>query len=378
MQMQNGANIAALELFFIIRIAQERQNQTLHAYGRLHAIRNEFLVGGGIEVFKRLARMLGMLGQVVIRAVGHAPKLAPAEREQVFEVGGRLGIERQLFGLMVAQAQVVFLHAQAQQPVFAEGTPVIEPIEVLAGLAEEFKLHLLEFTHAENEVAGGDFVAEGLADLADAGRQLFAGGAHGIQEIHENALSGFGAQIDFVGSIFRYARMGLEHQIELANAGEILFAANGANDVVLGDIFFQFGVGPAVAGFIAVGEILDELIRTEAGFARLAVHQRIVESADMAGSHPNFAIHQNGAVQTRIIGRFLNEFLPPGALDIVFEFNAERAEIPSVGQSAVNFGTGENKAAVFAQSNQLIHCKFRHCILLASQFSNLKSSTFHP
>ena len=40
--------------------------------------------------------MLGVLLQVVIGTVGNAPQLAPAEGEQVLEVGGRLGVEGQL------------------------------------------------------------------------------------------------------------------------------------------------------------------------------------------------------------------------------------------------------------------------------------------
>ena len=59
----------------------------------------------------------------------------------------------------------------------AERAPVVEPLKVGARLAEELELHLLELAHAEDEVARRDLVAEGLADLADAERQLFARGA---------------------------------------------------------------------------------------------------------------------------------------------------------------------------------------------------------
>ena len=65
-----------------------------------------------------------MLSEVIVRAVGNAPELAPTEREHEFKVGCRLGIEAELLGVMVAQAEVFFLHAEAEKPVFAERTPV--------------------------------------------------------------------------------------------------------------------------------------------------------------------------------------------------------------------------------------------------------------
>ena len=154
--------------------------------------------------------------------------------------------------------------------------------------------------------------------------------------------------------------MGLEHQVKLADAGEVLLAAYRAYDVVLGNVLFKFFVRPAVAGLGTLGEVLDQLVGTEARLARLAVHQRVVEAAHMAGRNPNLAVHQYRAVQTRVVGAFLNELLPPRLLDVVFVLHAQRAEVPSVGQTAVNFGAGEYKAAVFAQRNQLVHGKLCH------------------
>ena len=117
-----------------------------------------------------------MAAQIIVRAVSYAPEFAPSEGEEELKVCGRLGIEGELFRLMVTQAQAFFLDAQAEQPVTAEGTPVVEPFEVFAGLAEEFKFHLLKLTHTENEVAGRDLVAEGLADLCNTSGELLAGG----------------------------------------------------------------------------------------------------------------------------------------------------------------------------------------------------------
>ena len=52
-----------------------------------------------------------MLLEVIVRAVGDAPQLAPAEREEVFKVRGRLGIEGELVLLVVAQAELFTVQA---------------------------------------------------------------------------------------------------------------------------------------------------------------------------------------------------------------------------------------------------------------------------
>ena len=166
-----------------------------------------------------------MLRQVIIRAVGNAPELAPAEREQELEVRRRLGIEAQLLRVMVAQAKVLLLHAEGEQPLLAEAAPVGEPLEVRTRLTEELQLHLLEFTHAENEVARRDLVAERLADLADAERQLAARGALHVDEVHKDALRRLRAEIHGVLRVLRDALERLEHQVELTDIREVVLAA---------------------------------------------------------------------------------------------------------------------------------------------------------
>ena len=99
----------------------------------------------------------------------------------------------------------------------------------------------------------------------------------------------------------------------------------------------------------------DKLIRTETGFARLAVHERIGKTTHMAARHPGLGVHQDRSVHADVVGTLLHEFTPPGTLDVVFEFYAQRAVIPRVGEAAVDLAAGVNKAAPFAQSDDLIH-----------------------
>ena len=131
---------------------------------------------------------------------------------------------------MVSQAQVFLLHMQARQPIAAEGTPVGKPFQVRPRFAEEFQLHLLKLAGAEGEVARGDLVTEGFADLADAEGQLPAGRPLDIVEVNENALGRLRAQIDGVLRVLRDALEGLEHQVELADVGKIMLAAGGAGE----------------------------------------------------------------------------------------------------------------------------------------------------
>ncbi len=104
--------------------------------------------------------------------------------------------------------------------------------------------------------------------------------------------------------------------------------------------------------------VLDELIRAETLVALLAVHQRIVEPAHMPGRDPGFRVHENGAVQTDVIAALGDEFAPPCPFDIVFELDAQRAVIPCIGEAAVDFRAGENKASIFRQRDDFIHCFF--------------------
>ena len=172
----------------VVGVAQHCQHTALHAQRRLHHIGDVALVGLRVEVGQILAGNVLVLGQVIVGAVRHAPQLTPAEGEQELEVRGGLGVEAQLLRVMIPQPQILVLQADAQQPVVAEGAPVLEPLQISAGLAEELQLHLLELPDTEDEVAGGDLVAEGLTDLAHAEGQLAPGGALGVDEVGEDAL----------------------------------------------------------------------------------------------------------------------------------------------------------------------------------------------
>lgn len=87
---------------------------------------------------------------------------------------------------MLAHSQSVVGNPQRFEPIAAAVFPVFKPFEVCARLAEKFKLHLLEFSYAEDKVSGSNFVAEAFAYLSHAERYSFAGGAADVFEVDEN------------------------------------------------------------------------------------------------------------------------------------------------------------------------------------------------
>ncbi len=143
-----------------------------------------------------------------------------------------------------------------------------------------------------------------------------------------------------------------------------MLATGRARDSMLLHKVLHFCLGECING---LGEcetglrtpILDYLIGAEALMAFAAVHQGIRKTAQVPGRHPRLRIHEDRGVQPDVIGIFLHKLLPPRALDVVFQFHAERTVIPRVGKPAVYFRSGENKAPRLAQRNDLVHCLSR-------------------
>ena len=265
---------------------------------------------------------------------------------------------------------MLLLHAEGKQELMAVILPVFVPFYLGAGLTEEFQLHLLELAGTEGKVAGGYLIAEGLAHLSYAEGQLPAGSALYVFKVYKDALRGLGAEVDLAGSVLIYALEGLEHHVELANAGKVALSALRALYALLCNILGHFLVGPAVRVDVGkamlVGIVLYELVSPEAGLAGLAVHKGIVEADDVTGGHPGLRVHQYCAIHAYIIWALLNKLAPPGLFYVVLEFNAQWAVIPCVGKAAVYIRARKYKAAVITQCNYLIHGKVCHYIFLLS------------
>ena len=231
--------------------------------------------------------------------------------------------------------------------------PVLVPGFVLAGLDEEFHLHLLELAGAEDEVARGDLVTEGLAHVGDAERRLLTGGGHDVLEVHEDALCGFGAQVVQGVLVFDRTEMGAQHHIEVARFGPLATgAAVGAGDV--GHAVF----GQLVAMLLGVAFL--KLVRTLALMAVEAFHQRIVEDGHVAGCDPHGGRQDDGGIHAHHVATGDDHGTPPFALDVVLQRNAERAIIPGGTGSTVDFAGGEHEAATLGKGYYFIEFGLSH------------------
>lgn len=221
--------------------------------------------------------------------------------------------------------------------------PVLLPLLVLARLDEELHLHLLELAGAEDEVAGRDLVAEGLAHLRDAEGRLAARGGLHLGEVGEDALGGLGAQVGDGAAVLGGAEVGAEQAGELLGLGEhALVAAVRAVDVreaVLGEA--------VVLRLVGLLQVVGAVALVTGG----ALGEGVGEGGDVAGGDPGLGGQDHRRVDTDDVLTGGDHVTPPLALDVLLELDAERAVVPGGTLSAVDLTTGENEATALAQAD---------------------------
>ena len=379
-QFQNGARFAVFELFLVVGVAHDREEHPIDAYRGLDDVGHVALVSLRVEILDLLAREFLVLREVEIRARVDAFHLLETEGHLELDVGGGVGVVRQL--VVVVEAIVFSPESQCLMPRHAPLLPCFEPVELRAGLHEELHLHLLEFAHAENELPRHDFVAERLSDLRDAERQLHATCFLHVQVVHEDALRRFGSQIHLHRAVGRGTHFGGKHEVELAHVGPVPRAADGAHDFLVENDLLQLGqvgtlhgggkalvqcvallldfgharrccevllfverIAESLAGFfhflldflvVFRHLILNEHVGAIAFFRVAVVNQRVVERIDMARGLPNRRMHENGRVETHDVLVEQDHRLPPILLDIVFQLHAVLTVVIDRAESVVN------------------------------------------
>ena len=98
-----------------------------------------------------------------------------------------------------------------------------------------------------------------------------------------------------------------------------------------------------------------DLVGAETFLGEQTIRHRIGESGGMAAGLPDFRVHDDGGFQADDVVAPAGHGLPPGILDVAFEFGAQRAVIPEAVDPAVNFGGLKNEPAAFAQRDNPFH-----------------------
>ena len=261
-------------------------------------------------------------------------------------------------------------------------------------------LHLLEFAHAEDELAGDDLVPEGLADLRDAKRQLHAAGLLDVEEVDENALRRFGAEVDDAGVATDRTELRLEHQVELAHIRPVGRSGLRILDAEVEDellhrvevVGLHGGLEPGIdvvdlplaADAVAVGReelllvesvakallrlghilgnlgfdladvVLDQDVRAVALLAVLVVDQRVVERIDVSRGLPRGRVHENVGVEAHDVLVHPHHRGPPVGLDVVLQLHPELPVVIGSTQSIVDVAGGEHEAVFLGVSNHAL------------------------
>ena len=227
------------------------------------------------------------------------------------------------------------------------------PFFVGAGLDEELHLHLLELPGPEDEVARGDLVAERLADLADAERDLLARGLQHVLEVDEDALRGLRAQVGQARLVLDRAQVGAEQAVEHARLGEGAPVAA----VRAGELLEAAGRGVAVP--LLVG--LDQVIGAVALVAERALGERVDELGDVPAGLPYLPGQDDRGVQAHDVVALGDHRAPPLALDVVLQLDAERAVVPGSPQAAVDLAGRVDEPPSLAQADDGVEAVTAQC-----------------
>jgi hypothetical protein len=218
------------------------------------------------------------------------------------------------------------------------------------GSTKILDLHLLELAGAEDEVARRDLVAEALADLADAERRLLARGLQHRGEVGEDALRGLRAHVVEAGLVIHDAEEGLHQARELPDRRPL---ANLVRVVGVGDVVEAVRRRVAVLGLVRLEEVVGPiaLVRDE------GLGQRVAEDLHMTGGLPHGGGQDDGRVEADHVTTAAHEGVPPLALDVLLELDAEGTVVPRRAGAAVDLSRGEDESAVLRQRDDGIQSR---------------------
>ena len=391
MQLEHEA-FFTVHFLFAIRRGKHGEENAVHADGWFDDVRHVFALRRFVKIFHRLAGNRLVLRQVVIAARGNALQFLHAERELKHNIRRALRVVREFFFRVVVKRKARFRDADPVEPIHAIFNPaLVKRLPIRVGRNEIFDFHLLELAGTENEVARINFVAESLTRLRNPERHFDAPGIDDIFEIDENALRGFRSQVSDRRFVAQRTDVGLEHHVERARRREraglarrrrrnqrvffrlrfrVIFQNNRNHFALLRELAlhvvrhflrlrlhaFVFQNGNVADSFAGDDDGSEkQLVGAVTHFRLFAIDERVRKIINVPGRLPRRRVVNNRRIKPDNVVAAMHHIFPPRLLDIVFQLDAKRTVIEKSVVAAVNIGRLEDKAAAFAQVDDVVH-----------------------
>ena len=198
MKLENSAVVAFFVLFYGVSIAEDGKEEPAEAHRSLENPWDVFFASYGVGIMEVCTREFLVLREVIIAAVVNTHELIVAATwVVVFNIPSVFGVEDEVFVLV--PVKVLFFDTEAEEPVPLFLLDALVVVFVFAGFDEILRVGLFEFAAAEEEVARGDFIAEGLADLGDTEGDFDATSIDDVLKIEIDTLAGFARKISWLG-----------------------------------------------------------------------------------------------------------------------------------------------------------------------------------
>mmetsp|Transcript_67331 Transcript_67331/g.152348 ORF Transcript_67331/g.152348 Transcript_67331/m.152348 type:complete len:445 (+) Transcript_67331:318-1652(+) len=221
-KLEHGALLPA-DLVLAVGAREQGQEEPVHPRRGLDHVGHVLFFGLLVKIVEVLARGLLVGGQVEASAGGDPEEFLLAKGEGEGHVCARPRVVRQLVRGVHLLPHEVLAEADPPQPALHVLDPqlVLRGPHLVAGLDEVLDLHLLELARAEDEVARGDLVPEGLAHLRDPEGDLLPRDFADVFEVDEDSLGGLGAEKSRRGRTLQGTHLGLEHEVEVPGRRQV-------------------------------------------------------------------------------------------------------------------------------------------------------------
>ena len=198
MKLENSAVVAFFVFFYGVGITKNSKKEPTETHRSLKNPRDVFLTGYWVGIMKVGTREFLVLSEIVIAAVVNTHELIVAATwVVVLNIPSVFGVEDEVFVLV--PVKVLLFDTEAKEPVPLFLLDALVVVFVFARFDEILRVGLFEFAATEEEVARGDFVTEGFADLGDTEGDFDAARIDDILKVEIDTLAGFAGKIGGLG-----------------------------------------------------------------------------------------------------------------------------------------------------------------------------------